>query len=107
MKRLIPLLVLAILLASAPAAMAHHCYRCRLFDQSCPQNANFGYEWCEWEEGVCITGAACGDHVPGPPSMAPFAADFTVASVERLDEAKPAPSETRVASLETAPSTDR
>lgn len=106
MKRFIPLLVLSIALAAAPVAMANHCERCKPATLSCGPALNFGFENCEWTfDNQCITSSPCGDHSVA--AVQPLAAEFQVASVERLDEPRPAASETRVASLETAPATHR
>lgn len=101
-KQWILLLVLAIALTSAPAALANHCERCRPISQSCGIAANFGWEYCEWDvfENNCYVETACGSHL-GAALSAPLAADYTVASVERLDEPQPAADATRVASLAT------
>lgn len=105
-KRFISLLVLAIVIvvATAPVAMADHCRRCRNFT-NCVIAPNFGFPFCDDSSGMCIlSGPVCtGPHPLTEPEI-PFAADFTVASVERLDESQPpAPTEPRVASLETTP----
>jgi len=107
-KQWILLLVLAIALTSAPAAMADHCYRCSPAALACVQATNFGWEYCEWTwDNNCIRHTPCGDH-GGDLAALPLAAEFTVASVERLDEPQADASETRVASLATpAPVTQR
>jgi hypothetical protein len=45
-KQWLLLLVLAIVLTSAPAAMAAHCERCRPVAQSCGSALNYGWEYC-------------------------------------------------------------
>ncbi|HEY0143800.1 MAG TPA: hypothetical protein VGF48_23130 [Thermoanaerobaculia bacterium] len=104
-KRLIlMMMVFAIVLTFAPMAMADHCVTCRYgncFPATVP-----AYYGCEDLGATCrMTGWGCGGPHPFTEEV-PFAADFTVASVERLDQRQPAPAdETRVASLETpAPS---
>ena len=97
-KRLIPLLVFTIVLAVAPAAMANHCDRCLPTLQKCVQVSNFGYQFCVFDAGWHLENP-CGSHAL-PPSDLAF--EFTVASVERIDEPQTAASETQVASLETA-----
>lgn len=99
-KQWILLLVLAVVLTSAPAAMASHCQRCRPISQSCGIATNYGWEYCEWDvfENNCYVETACGPHFSATLTE-PLANEFTVASVERLDE--PRTAETRVASLET------
>lgn len=106
-KQWILLLVLAIVLTSAPAAMAAHCERCRPVSQSCGSAFNYGWEYCEWDvfTNSCYVEFACGPHSAAT-TTGPLANEFTVASVERLDE--PQPAETRIASLEApAPVTNR
>lgn len=104
-KRLVlMLMVFAILLAMAPLAMADHCVTCRSGD--CGFATLPAYKFCEDLGSTCKLTVACGGPHPFTEEE-PFAAEFIVASVERLDERpQPAPSEqTRVASLETpAPS---
>jgi len=99
------LLVVAIALASTPSAMA--CQRCKPILLACGTAAT-GWEYCEWTwDNNCITQTPCSSLLATPPSE-PLAAEFTVASVERLDEPQAAATETRVASLETpAPDTHR
>jgi len=101
MKRLIPLLVLAIAVTAAPAAMANHCTRCNPIVEDCVHISNFGFEICEFDPFTftCYTELPCGSHVVAEPE--PLAAEFTVASVERIDEPKTPASETRIAALET------
>lgn len=98
-KRLIPLLVLTLIIATAPAAMANHCLRCKPVIMDCGGTLNFGFEFCEWDISGCVVSDPCGDHFAM--DTQPFAADFTVASVERLDEPNPDASKTLVASNET------
>ena len=97
-KRLIPLLVLTIVLAVAPAAMANHCERCRPVPQDCRIFSNFGYELCYWDATGCHVETPCGDHSVASNDLS---SEFAVASVERLDEPQTAASESLVASAET------
>jgi hypothetical protein len=80
--------------------MADHCSTCR--NGNCRPATVPAYYFCEDLGPTCsLTGWGCGGPHPFTPEE-PFAAEFTVASVERLDERQPAPAEqTRVASLET------
>jgi hypothetical protein len=98
-RRIISLLVLAVVLTGAPAAMADHCDRCRPIDNECVPAINYGFEIC-WHPGTeyCVLENPCGDHRAEPE---PLAAEFTVASVERLDEPHTTASETIIASLAT------
>lgn len=100
-KRLVLLLmVFAILLTMAPVAMADHCKTCK-FGRCWPATVP-AYYFCDDSSGACIlSGWGCGGPHPYT-EEAPLAAEFVVASVERIDERQPAPAgETRVASLET------
>lgn len=105
-KRLVlMLMVLAIVLTVAPLAMADHCRTCKF--GTCRPATVPAYYFCDDSSGTCIlSGWGCGGPHPFTEEE-PFAAEFVVASVERLDERQPAPAEepARVASLETpAPS---
>ena len=104
-KRLVSLLVLTIVLtlATAPIAMADHCKRC--LNNACTFAITGGKLSCAIIAGTCTTSGTCGG--PHPRVEEPLAVDYFVASVERLDEARPASTETRVASLETKPSAKR
>jgi hypothetical protein len=100
-KRLIPLLTLTILLATAPAAMAA-CFKCGRDPSTCVQ-VTVGQGWTTCEPGLndepCIYGGpAC--YPGGGFAPEPFDAEFEVAAVERLDEPQPTAPETRVAALE-------
>lgn len=105
--RLTLLLMLAlIVLATAPVAMANHCKICRPLWEACSQNATTGWTNCVWDESTnkCITSGSC-SHTAA--LLQPLAAEFQVASVERLDEPQANTNETRVATLETAPTAAR
>lgn len=103
-RRLISLLILVLVLAiAAPIAMADHCRRCNP-NQRCAIAGTGGFPFCDDSSGSCIlTGQRCTG--PHPLVEETFAASFTVASVERLDEPRTASPETRVASLETTRTT--
>jgi hypothetical protein len=104
-KRLVLLLmVFAILLTMAPVAMADHCQTCRF--GNCRPATVPAYYFCEDLGATCrLTGWGCGGPHPFVEEQEPLAAEFLVASVERVDGRQPAPAdETRVASLE-APET--
>ena len=106
MKRRLVLMfvVFALVLTFAPLAMADHCSTCRF--GNCRPATVPAYYFCEDLGATCsLTGSGCGGPHPFAPEE-PFGAEFTVASVERLDDRESAPAgETRVASLETpAPS---
>jgi hypothetical protein len=82
MKKLTLLLVITLLaLSAAPSAMA--CWRCKPFHGfSCTVYAT-GYQLCEESIDGCSFSGAC----PGAVAAeTPLATDFTVASVERLDQ---------------------
>ena len=98
----------ALILGVAPSAMAGHCLRCRPTPDgigTCVTAFGVipGREFCE-DDGVpyCqLSGEVCVPHGFAP-DPEPFAADYLVASVERLDEPRNAVDETLVASIETA-----
>ncbi|HEX6083062.1 MAG TPA: hypothetical protein VF266_00960 [Thermoanaerobaculia bacterium] len=100
-KRLIPLLVFILVLSLAPAAMAGHCERCKLVANECAWVADYGWAICDYDTGGnCYTQNRCGPHATA--ALQPLAAEFRVASVERIDEPRQNDStEIRVASLET------
>lgn len=109
-KRLLGTLVIAVILvaAVAPVAMADHCRKCNI-NQRCAIAVTGGKPICDDSSGTCVLqGTTCtGPHplIEGDESLA---AEFTVASVERIDEpGSSAPSEPQVASLETAPPAKR
>lgn len=100
-KRLVLMfLVFAIVLTIAPLAIADHCTTCRY--GNCRPATVPAYYFCEDLGATCsLSGWGCGGPHPFTEEE-PFAAEFIVASVERLDERQPASAEqTRVASLET------
>lgn len=100
-KRLLALLVLTIVMTIAPAAMADHCARCRPVAQTCAPASNYGWDSCYRDEveGICYVDTPCGDHVAA--LSTPLAAEFAVASVERLDEPQTAAAATLVAAAAT------
>ena len=106
-KHLILLLVVAVALTSAPAAMAQ-CQKCKPAILACADVETGGWEFCKWTvENNCYYHTPCTSLLAAAPSE-PLAAEYTVASVERLDEPQAAASEALVASLETpAPVTHR
>lgn len=99
-KRLVLLFTLfAVVLTVAPIAMADHCTTCRF--GNCRPATVPAYYFCEDLGATCSLSGACGGPHPFVEEE-PLAADFVVASVERLDEPRTVPAdETRVASLET------
>jgi hypothetical protein len=103
MTKRIALLVVVLTVFAAPAAMADHCFRCKIVPA--PEvsyciyhtNAQFlGWTECYSDETGCFVS---GDRCYGHPVQAstPLAADYEVASVERLDEPQTAASETVLA----------
>lgn len=110
-KSLIPLLILAFVLTIAPSAMADHCTRCKTNSagvRQCWFAVTGGYPFCDASSGNCVfSGQWCTGPHPFTDEAEPFAADFTVALVERLDntveQLDTAACDTRVASLETTP----
>ena len=106
-KRLVLMfMVFAIVLTVAPLAMADHCTTCRF--GNCRPATVPAYYFCEDLGATCsLSGWGCGGPHPFTEEE-PLAAEFIVASVERLDDRQPAPSEqTRVASLETPATSQR
>lgn len=98
-KRLILLMVLALVVVVAPAALADHCVRC--FNNQCAIAFTGGGLSCTiTSTGACKVSGTCSGPHPFIDEE-PFAAEFTVALVERLDEPQTAAPETAVASLET------
>lgn len=108
-NRLIPLLVFALIVvfATAPAAMASHCFKC--VDNECRFATTGGKPTCDDTSGTCVLqGPLCTGPHPFIETEEPFAAEFIVASVERLDEPQPvAAPATHVASLETPETVNR
>jgi hypothetical protein len=109
MKRLLPLLIVVAAFLAAPAAMARECYRCKI--RSLPHTeppqckvVTVGprffecYEDFELDECV-LTGSGCTELAAAAPVT--LASEFTVASVERLDDAQAAANTALVASLRT------
>lgn len=99
-KRMILMLtVLAVVMIVAPLAMADHCKTCR--GTRCWPATVPAYYFCDDTSGTCVlSGWGCSGPHPFVEEE-PFAAEFIVASVDRVDGRQPAPAgETRVASLE-------
>lgn len=106
-KRLIPLLAFAVVLTTAPSAMAGHCARCLPSLQTCVSTSNFGFEVCYWYPPIqaCVLEYPCGPHLQATPE--PLSVEFTVARVERLDEPNANTPGTLVVSLQTPEHKDR
>ena len=107
MKRILPLVVVAVMLVvAAPAAFANHCERCRVSTtvfQCISSPVLPGQTECFADETGCRTsGIQCGPHTL---ASVPLATDYAVASVERLDEPAQPADETRVAVLAARPAT--
>lgn len=110
-KRMLPLVAIAILFFTvAPAAKADHCYKCKIVPAPqvsyCILHTSgpiLGWTECYSDEDGCHpSGDRCTAH---PAAMASLAADYSVVSVERLDEPQPA-NAALIATLET-PATTR
>lgn len=93
-RRVISVLILSIVLAMAPAAMAQ-CLRCRP-NHVCAPTTSGGFDFCYYIGPDCIVGEFCGAFT----ATQPLASEYEVVSVERLDEPEPNTNETRVASLD-------
>lgn len=103
MKRgLLALVILAMVFATAPAAMADHCWKCQNFT-NCVPSTGYGKQFCHDYTGSCVFyGYNCSGPHPFTEPEEPLAAAFVVASVERLDEPQQQPdTDVRLASLET------
>ena len=109
-KRLVGILVLTVILvaAVAPAAMADHSRKCNL-NNRCAIAVTGGKPICDDSSGTCVLqGTTCTGPHPLIDGDEPLAAEFIVASVERIDEPRSnANSESQVASLETPPAAKR
>jgi hypothetical protein len=97
--RVISLLILSIVLAAAPAAMAQ-CLKCRPINHTCVPTTIGGFDSCYWLGPDCILGEFCGNLAA---ATQPLASEYEVASVERADEPQATPNETRIALLEPTP----
>lgn len=104
MTKRIALLVAVLTIVLAPAAMADHCFRCKIVPAGeisyCIYYTNTSFQagWTECysdEEGCTVSGSRCFGH-PVQAST-PLAAEYEVASVQRLDEAKTAIAATVIA----------
>ena len=100
-KRVVLLVAVALMIGAAPAALAEHCLRCgwsaQLQEPVCKPAINMFAGWTECEDGggTCSTsGTECEPHGSG---LAPLATEYTVASVERLDDAPDGADETLIA----------
>jgi hypothetical protein len=97
-KPLLVLLIVAIVLAAAPAAFADHCRTCK--SGRCAIATTGGYLSCTQLTTGCRLEGSCGGPHPFVEEE-PFAAEFLVVSVERLDEPRqPASNEVQVAAAE-------
>lgn len=94
MKRMIPLLALAVVLClfAVPDASAS-CWRCSAGLQKCVYVNHPAWYTCVWvpAEGWCVLEDPC-EPFGSPQSVTPLAADFRVEAVEVLDET-PAPAQ--------------
>ena len=110
MKRMLPLLIVVAAFLAAPAAMATECFRCKI--RSLPHTeppqckvVTLGIRYYECYEDFdlddCVlTTSGCTEASASAPVA--LASEYTVASVERLDDARPAAQQTLVASLNVA-----
>jgi hypothetical protein len=109
MKRIVLLTGIALIgiLGAAPDAMANHCFRCKLFQQSfdcvAATGTTPGYPICQTDGITCQTsGTRCTAHTASV--AAPLASEYAVASVKRLDVPDSGVNETLVAQTQTAKS---
>lgn len=96
LKRLFPLaLVIVTLFVATPSVQAAPCFRCefRVVQQChvCTQ-AQLGqrYDGCDIFDCECVLGDLCAT-AAAEKSTPSLASEYAVASVERLDEARPSP----------------
>jgi hypothetical protein len=103
---LLAVAALIVVLGAAPDAMANHCFRCKWvafeqeFDCVPVSGSTVGRPICETDGITCQTsGNQCAPHTAG---VTPLASEYTVASVERLDEPSSGATEaqTQVAELD-------
>lgn len=101
MKRVLSLLILAVVLTTAPAAMAQ-CLRCRPNQVCGPAPEGGGFEICYYIGSSCIANNYCGTSAA---ATAPLASEYEVASVERADDPQPNTDthERRIALLKSTP----
>jgi hypothetical protein len=103
MTKRIAFLVVVLTVVTAPTLMADHCYRCLTVPapevEYCVTYSQPSYQgWLQCyddENGCYVSGDRCFNH--SAQTSTPLAAEFAVASVERLDEAKTAGTATLVA----------
>jgi hypothetical protein len=100
MKRTIPLVLAAVMLFSvAPAALADHCEKCKIsMTFECITAITGGRPICISDGFSCTTSGALCTH--NPSAATSLAAEYTVASVERLDEPATKADDKLVAALE-------
>ncbi|HEX6096489.1 MAG TPA: hypothetical protein VF432_09215 [Thermoanaerobaculia bacterium] len=112
-KRIVLLSAVALMavLSAAPDAMANHCFRCKFvageqeFDCVPVFGSTPGRPICVTDGITCQTsGNQCTLHTA---STAPLASEYTVATVERLDDPGSDAGETRVAPIQVAQSMTR
>ena len=100
----IAFLVVVLTVFAAPSLMADHCFRCKIVPAPevsyCIYHTNpqfLGWTECYSDETGClVSGDRCYGHAVAQLST-PLAAEYAVASVERLDEPHTARAETIVA----------
>ena len=103
MTKRIAFLVVVLTVFAAPTLLADHCFRCKIVPE--PEvsycvyytNPNFQAGWTECssdETGCYVSGSRGFGH---PVLSSSLAAEYTVASVERLDEPQTVKAETVVA----------
>lgn len=103
-NRVLSVLMLSIALATAPGAFAQ-CMKCKPLNHTCPVVTSGGFDACYWLGPDCILGEFCGTQAA---ATRPLAADYRVASVERVNAPRqPKSNEVRVAAAEPAPAVHR
>jgi len=103
MKRTILLLAAVAMLAGSIDASAT-CWRCRFIDDTCIINAGT-FAFCDDTQGFCDIGGDCGAATTRNDTV--LATQWTVASVERLDEPRTASATVKIARVAPKPAPTR
>jgi hypothetical protein len=93
MKRLVLLAMVLLIIGSIDATAA--CFNCKPITQTCA--AGFRFTFCDDSTGMCIVDGTC--TAAAPAATVALASQWTVASVERLDEPRPAAAPAKLAQL--------
>jgi hypothetical protein len=105
MKRTILLLAALMMLVGSIDASASTCWRCRFRDNTCIINMGT-FSFCDDSQGFCDISGDCGVGVATVNETA-LATQWTVASVERLDEPHTSTTAAKVARVAPKPAPAR